>query len=60
MKAEFEELGNPFLAYDTKELYQLETKDVMSDDVACAVKNLILWARSNFRNFVTLDSLSEL
>ena len=37
---EFEQLGNPFLDDDRKELYQLGTKDIMSDDVLCAVKSL--------------------
>ena len=38
--AEFEQLDNPFLDDDRKELYQLGTKDIMSDDVLCAVKSL--------------------
>ena len=40
LKAEFEKLDNPVLADETKELYQLGIKDVMSDDVSCAVKNI--------------------
>ena len=30
--AEFEQLGNSFLEDDRKELYQLGTKDIMSND----------------------------
>ena len=60
--AEFEQLGNPFLEDDRKELHQLGTKDIMSDDVVCVVKVLYSESKKQFRDSrlinrtVTLDT----
>ena len=49
--AEYEQLGNPFLEDDSKELYQLGTEDIMSDDAVCAVKSLCSEAKKQFLEF---------
>ena len=49
--AEFEQLGNPFLEDGRKELYQLGIKDIMSDDVVCAVKSLYSEGKKQFQEF---------
>ena len=37
---EFNQLGNPFVSDESKELIQLGTKDVMTEDVVSTVKNI--------------------
>ena len=49
--AEFEQLGNPFLENARKELCQVGTKDIMSDDVVCAVKSLYCEGKKQFQEF---------
>ena len=58
LTSEFEQLGNPFLFNESGELIQLDTKDVMGEEVVATVRTVNELGRTQhaqFRNMCIIE-----